>query len=361
MNGAVAIVQTAFPGDLILTSALVRSFRQGWPERRPVLVVRPDGAGIASMMEGEPEIVVWEKRGADAGAGGTRRVASRLRELGCTAALLPHRSTRTALLAAGARLKPRIGYDIGLAAVLHTDAVPYRRGVHEVVRQHDLLVRLAEREGMAPPALLGPHLVPTTGGREEAAEVTAALDAGHAHPYAVLAPGSVWPTKRWPERYWKQLASALAEAGLGIVWIGGPEDETRCTRMARATGIGVVGAGRLSWAGTAALLERARLLVANDSAPVHVASAVGCPTIALFGPTLPGFGFGPLAGGSRSLGVRIACRPCRIHGGSLCPEGHFRCMLDLSPGKVAESVADLIEAVYGREGEAEQRETVDAG
>jgi len=157
------------------------------------------------------------------------------------------------------------------------------------------------------------------------------------------------------------LARGLADSGLHIVWLGGAEDAERCVRLADAAGAGVVASGRLSWEGTAAVLQRARLLVANDSAPVHVASAVGCPTVALFGPTVPSFGFAPLAQGSRTAGRTIGCRPCRIHGSKACPEGHFDCMLGMTPGTVADAVADLIEQVYGDRGREERTESIDAG
>ena len=159
---------------------------------------------------------------------------------------------------------------------------------------------------------------------------------------AALAPGSVWPTKRWPGEAWIDLARRLARADLPIVWIGGPEEVPLCTSLAEGAGTGTVAAGRLSWEGTAALFSRARVLVANDSAPVHLAGALGCPVVALFGPTVPGFGFGPLGRGSRSLGMRLGCRPCRLHGGRSCPEGHFRCQRELAPGRVARAVAEAI-------------------
>jgi heptosyltransferase-2 len=361
MNGPLAIVQTAFPGDVVLSSSLVASMADGWPEVRPVMVVRPDTEDIAAMSGAE--VLVWDKAGADRGGAGLRRVAERLGELGCRNALLPHRSLRSALMARSADLDHRVGFDLGAGALVYDEAVPYRRGVHEVERQHDLLARLARVTGNEVPRLRPPRLEPTGEHRSETAGLFAGHDhdSEHEHPFAALAPGSVWATKRWPGAYWTSLARALAEGGLGIVWLGGDADAALCGRLAADAGVGLVAAGRLSWGGTAALLDRARLLVTNDSAPVHVASAVGCPTVALFGPTVPGFGFGPLAPGSRSLGRALGCRPCRIHGSDACPEGHFRCMLDLTPTMVAESVADLIEEVYGDRGREPRTETVDAG
>ncbi|HEX9894642.1 MAG TPA: glycosyltransferase family 9 protein, partial [Gemmatimonadales bacterium] len=81
---------------------------------------------------------------------------------------------------------------------------------------------------------------------------------------------------------------------------------------------------------SAALIERATVLVTNDSAPLHLAGAVGTPVVALFGPTVPAFGFGPTGAADRVVEVSgLACRPCSTHGPMVCPLGHHRCMIDL--------------------------------
>jgi heptosyltransferase II len=94
---------------------------------------------------------------------------------------------------------------------------------------------------------------------------------------------------------------------------------------------------------SAELLGRAKLLVTNDSAPQHLASAMGTPTIAIFGPTVEEFGFGPLAPNSISLGLdALACRPCHHHGPPRCPLGHWRCMRELGVDAVALAVDEVL-------------------
>jgi heptosyltransferase-2 len=343
------IVQTAFPGDVILTGGLVRSVREAWPQVPLGLLVRPDNAALAEMMDPDLQVMVFDKRGDEKGTGGLRRLAARLREGPWEAALVPHRSFRSALLARWAALRPAVGFETSAGALLLTRRVPYRRGVHEVRRNHDLLAVLAYSLGVEVPPLLPPVLEPGPEGRRRAAPVLEALgEEADPAPFVALAPGSVWPTKRWPAGYWAVLGAVLAGQGLRVVWIGGPEDADLGASLAAGVKGSVNAAGRLDWPGTAALLARARLLVANDSAPVHLAGAVGCPVLAIFGPTLPGFGFGPFAPGSRVLGRTLGCRPCRLHGSRRCPEGHFTCMLDLSPGRVTEAVLEILETTAER-------------
>ena len=113
--------------------------------------------------------------------------------------------------------------------------------------------------------------------------------------------------------------------------------------MCERRGVQLVGAegavdatGRLTLLASAEAIGRARVIVSNDSAPLHLASAMGTPTVAVFGPTVPAFGFGPLA--ERSAIVEddmLACRPCDRHGPQRCPLGHWKCMLHQSPARVA--------------------------
>jgi heptosyltransferase-2 len=179
----------------------------------------------------------------------------------------------------------------------------------------------------------------------------APADAG---PLVALAPGSVWATKRWP--YYEELAAELRRRlpGSRVVLVGGPQDAPFADALAAAAGAGRVvdATGRLSLLGSAELIGRAAVLVTNDSAPQHLASAMGTPTVTLFGPTVAAFGFGPLAPGSESLGHEtLACRPCDAHGPRRCPLGHWRCMRELGEA----GVADRVLAVIGAGGEAAAR------
>jgi heptosyltransferase-2 len=186
--------------------------------------------------------------------------------------------------------------------------------------------------------MLRPHLYP---GPAERAAVDRVLDAGTGEPIIALAPGSVWATKRWP--YFAELARALRDVAR-IVVIGSDADRALAAEIVGATkGQAVDATGRLSLLASADLIGRAALLVTNDSAPLHLASAMNTPTIAVFGPTVPEFGFGPLADSSTVVGRDdLACRPCDRHGPQKCPLGHWRCMREISPEQVAQLARRLI-------------------
>ncbi|HEU5042141.1 MAG TPA: glycosyltransferase family 9 protein, partial [Gemmatimonadales bacterium] len=145
-----------------------------------------------------------------------------------------------------------------------------------------------------------------------------------------------WGTKRWPG--YPALAAALAEP---IVVVGGAADAALAAEVAAAAPERVhVAAGQLGLRQSAALLARAGILITNDSAPLHLATAVGTRVVALFGPTVPAQGFGPRGADDVVLGVQgLSCRPCSGHGPQVCPLVHHRCMRELSVETVLGAVA----------------------
>jgi heptosyltransferase-2 len=190
-----------------------------------------------------------------------------------------------------------------------------------------------------PEGALRPRLYP---GTAERSAVDAVLGAWAHEPLIAMAPGSVWGTKRWP--YYSMLASRLSGRHKLVV-VGGPDDAELAAGIVAAAEprMALDATGKLSLLGSSELLARARLLITNDSSPQHLASAMNTPTIALFGPTVPAFGFGPLAPHSLIAELPdLPCRPCHHHGPSTCPLTHWKCMRDLSVDRVEELVNQVL-------------------
>jgi len=170
-----------------------------------------------------------------------------------------------------------------------------------------------------------PEIFTTSTDRTEAATIIRGA-------YAVLAPGAARANKRWPAAHWADLARLLGKQGLQCVAVGLPHEASLLPAAAATPcydrSVRVV----------AALCERARVVVTNDSGLMHVASAVGASAIALFGPTAPELGFAPRGAASRVMERTLPCRPCSILGGTVCPERHHRCLGDISPVDVANEV-----------------------
>lgn len=339
MAEASLVVQTSFLGDVVLTTPLVRELAT----RGAVdVVVRPEAAGLLAHDPGVRRVVVYDKRRGDRGLAGLWRLGRRLRAGGYGAAYMAQGSPRSAALALVAGCRERVGFDTSRnARALYTRVVRYRADRHHAER----LWRLAAAEGAEPSAgQIRPRVYP---GAEDVAAAEGVLGPvagtlGAGAPLVALAPGSMWATKRWP--FYAELAGGLAgEAVVVVVGGAGDAELARAVVAACPPGRAVDAAGRLSLLASAAVIGRANLLVTNDSAPEHLASAVGTPTLAIFGPTVPAFGFGPLAPGSVTAGVAdLACRPCDRHGPPACPLGHWRCMRDQAPGVIARQVRAML-------------------
>ncbi len=100
-------------------------------------------------------------------------------------------------------------------------------------------------------------------------------------------------------------------------------------------------AGRFGLQGTGALLKRSRALVSGDTGVMHMATGVGTPVVALFGPTVEAFGFFPYRARSRVLERDLPCRPCSRMGGPACPLGHHDCLRGILPDAVQAALAAL--------------------
>jgi heptosyltransferase-2 len=321
------VIQTAFLGDVVLTTPLLCALAA---HHGPVDVMTTPVA--APLLETHPavrRVIPYDKRGADRGWAGVRRLARRLKAERYERAYLPHRSLRTAALALLARIPARIGFRGGWS-FLYTEAKPKPRTGHETDR---LLALADERLAVYPP-----QLRPTAEDERAAAAVIQG-------DFIALAPGSIWGSKRWP--YYSELARRLTDH-LPVVVVGGQDDIGLGEEIERAATGGngrqrVVNAcGKLTLRQSAALISRATLLVTNDSAPLHLATAMGTPIVALFGPTVTEFGFGPLRAGDVALGVdALQCRPCSPHGPLNCPLGHHRCMRDLTVEAVIAAIEEL--------------------
>lgn len=326
------IVQTSFLGDMVLTTPLIAELAA----RGPVdVVATPAAAGLLANNPDVRRAIVYDKRGSARGLRGFRRLAAELRAARADTAYLAQGSMRSAALALAAGIPVRVGFSTSAGRALYSRTVPYRRDLHHAARLWQLAV--PEREPTAEERR--PRLYPGPG---EKAAVDALLGAPRdPRPLVALAPGSVWATKRWP--YYAELARELA-AEARLVVIGSADDRALASAIDDAAGPSTVDAtGRLSLLASAELIGRCRALVTNDSAPQHLASAMGTPTATIFGPTVPAFGFGPLA--PHSIVVEhpaLDCRPCDTHGPPVCPLKHWKCMRELDAGDVAARVRHLL-------------------
>ncbi|MGH7644219.1 MAG: lipopolysaccharide heptosyltransferase II [Gemmatimonadales bacterium] len=331
MPPSALVIQTAFLGDVVLTTPLLQALAE---RHGPVdIVATPQAAALLETHPAVRQAIAYDKGGRDRGLGGLLVLARRLRAARYDVAYLPHRSLRTAVLAALARIPRRVGFHDGWP-LLYTETRRRPEGGHEI----DRILALAE---VAPHHQTRPTLGITAS--DQAAAVRLLGAAGVGTPFVALAPGSIWATKRWA--YYPELANALARRGVPVAVVGGPEDaslgEAIVAGVRRNGSAAANACGRLALRESAALIARAAVLVTNDSAPTHLGAAVETPTVAIFGPTVPAFGFAPRGPHDQAIGLDgLECRPCHHHGPPTCPLGHHLCMQALRVEDVMRAIEE---------------------
>ncbi len=329
----ITVIQTAFLGDVLLSLPLFVGLRKTYPDARLVLVTTPSAAAFVRGLGIADEVVAFDKRGVHATAAARRDLAEQLRAASQHIVIVPHRSWRTMLLVRALEADRVITFSTAMTRWVATDVVPYPAHLHDADRQL---------------ALLGPLIDPVPSALEcvpmrlwtddDAASVADRLPSG---PFAVLAPGSAWPTKQWPASGFDALATRFVADGWSVVVIG--DAAAAGAVPARSGVVNLCGATTLREA--AAVLARANVVVSNDSAPVHLASLQQVPVVTIFGPTVPEFGFAPF--GPRTAIVQrtdLRCRPCSPHGTKTCPLGTHACMTLITADDVLVSIRTLLHA-----------------
>ncbi|HAT73248.1 MAG TPA: hypothetical protein DCS63_10580 [Elusimicrobia bacterium] len=324
----ICLLQTAFLGDCVLTLPLLKKIKEVLPGSSVAVITRPETAGIFSASGLASEIIEDRKKTAASGLEEFRRLARELRAGNYDAAIIPHRSLRSALLAWYAGVPVRVGFSSSAGSLFLTHKVPFSWLLHDVERNLALLSPLAENLKTAFPGLNTGAAAAPFG---PADKITAGINAG-----------SAWPTKRWPAANWARLIRRLAGPGGGrVLLVGGPGERDWNAEIERLAGpehcLNLT--GKTTMPELMEAIRPLKVFISNDSGPMHIAAALGVPAVGIFGPTTRELGFFPYGGGNRVIETPLACRPCALHGSRKCPRGHFLCMRLLTVDEVYQAAA----------------------
>lgn len=317
-------------GDVLLTTPLLRAIRRRHPASRITVLTKQTYAPLLSdnpyltrVIGITPESTVME-------------LAAQIRQVGYTHLLDLHDSVRTRLLRAlvPGRWSHYPKHRLARAALIYTKRNHYGDVRQVAERYFDAAEDLDVVPDGAPP-----DFFLAQDAEKDVADWLEHVGVGPDRPLIALAPGAAHATKRWPVEYWRELLHRLGKQGFETVIVGGQEDASLAAALTSAASDRVVSAaGRFGLQGTGALLRRAAGLVSGDTGVMHMATAVGTPVVALFGPTVKPFGFFPYSSRAEVLELDLSCRPCSSKGGPRCPLGHHRCLVEISPNQVYETL-----------------------
>jgi heptosyltransferase II len=328
----ILIVPYMWIGDFVRGHTVVRVLKQRWPNRPVDLLVTSPRAPLVDYMPGVRAGVVWDLPRSRLALAKQWGLADRLRANQYGTALVMPRTWKSAIAPALAGIPERIGF-VGEARFGLLNR--WRWGEKRLPRFLDKNAALALPDGAAlPPEWPVPQLrVP----REEAIRFRQTHGLGEGTAVA-LAPGSVGSSKRWT--YYPQAAKLLAERGLDVWVIGGPGEKAIATEIAATGGPRVRDLTGTDLRNGILAMAAARLAVSNDSGLMHIAAALGTPTMGIFGPTSP-YHWAPINGLAATVQTKtvVPCQPCHR---PVCTMNDHRCMRDIPASDVADEVMELI-------------------
>ena len=305
MSPRILLVRTDRLGETILTLPAMHALRQAMPDATLILMV---SAAIYELVAQHPDAT--EVMAEPAGTGPWWQRAYRLGRLwrswhvGTVIIANPKKEYHLAAWLAG--IPRRVGYDCKWAGLL-THRVPKRTalgGRHEVDCNLDLVRRLG-----LPASVPEWRWPPLARERDDVVRLLAEQGLHPSELWVAIHPWSSHPGKQWPLSRYREVIRAMSQASsMKVVLIGGSEERARAQAVLPTQGQVANVVGRLTLKQLAALLQHARLLISNDSGPVHLAAAMGTPTVVLFGSSDPSTG--PTRWGPWGQGHTVICKPC---------------------------------------------------
>jgi heptosyltransferase-2 len=325
-------------GDAVITLPAIRSIRRTYPEARIDLLVKP---WVYDIFKGNPyidEIILYDK--------GRLKLIRELRKRHFDMAILLQNAFDAALITWLAGIPERIGYKRDIRGPLLTHAISVDKSTerrHQVYYYLDLLNSIGIKTEDEQPYL---HLLYEE--REDARELLKkAFGEDDESPIIGINPGATYgPAKRWPvERFSYLVSRAIEELNARIVIFGSPSEVELANEIINSASRIMHHVSRiLNMSGKTNLRELASLIsacdvfVTNDTGPMHMASALFVPTVAIFGSTDPAI-TAPFGEGHRVVTKNLPCSPCLKRE---CPEGHLRCMNEISVDDVLNVLKELL-------------------
>ncbi|MCX6192385.1 MAG: glycosyltransferase family 9 protein [Flavobacteriia bacterium] len=309
----ILLIQTAFIGDVILSTPLIANLHKQFPNIQIDYLVKK---GNEELLSGHPtvnKVFIFDK--------GNKWVSLRenirlIRQEKYDTIVNLHRYASSGLICALSGAKQKIGFKKNPFSFLYSKSYKHAigNGEHEVDRNLCLIASFCDI------TIRKPSLYPSSDDYSFVSKFQGTA-------YSCLAPASIWFTKQAPIATWLKLIEKLSDSDHAIFLMGGPNDKALCDQIISESTKEVRSlAGELSIMQSVAFMKNAKRNFVNDSGPLHFASAVNAPVTAFFCSTIPAFGFGPLSEDSKIIEVAgLPCRPCGLHGHKTCPEGHFKC------------------------------------
>jgi heptosyltransferase-2 len=330
---------TNWIGDVVMTLPAVAAIRARWPEARISVLAKPWVAEVYRLSGQVDEVIVFEEPGRHAGLSGKLTLAGELRVKKFDCAILLQNAIEAAIIAELAGIPVRAGYNSDGRGFLLTHSVRRTadiRKVHQVEYYLEMVGALG-----CPSVGRAPRLHPGDDCAERAAALFLRLGIDGDAPLIGISPGAAYgPAKRWlPDRF-AAVADDLVDACQGqAVVFGSDSDRPVAAEVLSHSRCGMIDvSGKTNLREAIALISRCDVFISNDSGLMHLAGALGVPTVSIFGSTNPKT---TSPAGEKSVVVHrdVSCSPCLK---KVCPTD-FRCMKLITVEEVRDTALGLLE------------------
>jgi heptosyltransferase-2 len=318
------IIQTAFIGDVILATALIEKINQHYPDAKIDFLLRKGNEGLLVNHPHLRNVLIWNKK--ESKILNLFKIINQIRDNRYDCLINVHRFASSGFITSLSNAKLKIGFDKNPLSYFFDKKIKHEIGnLHEVQRNQKLIEEFTDTN------YLKPKLFPSTSNFDK-------IKSFQTGKYICVAPTSVWFTKQFPAEKWIDFLISIKGKIDHVYLLGAPSDHHVCEsiRLASANENVINLSGKLSFLESAALMKEAVMNFVNDSAPMHISSAMNAPVTAIYCSTVPSFGFGPMSDKSFVVETeeKLLCRPCGLHGYKDCPEGHFKCAYSISNKKL---------------------------
>lgn len=333
----VLVIQTAFPGDAILTLPLIQELKKKNPFFSIDVLCIPVTSEIFAASPYVNSVFPFDKKGKQKSFFAFFRYIKELRSNKYKVVFSPHRSIRSAIISLNVGAQETYGFENSALKFAFKHTVKYDVSSHEVKRNLEFVNGDYSNDKW--------RIIPEVKISEDSKnKVQKFFKDKNIKKFITIAPGSIWETKKYPVEYFRHIIDHFINLRYQIIIIGGNQDKELCEAIHGEDDESIIiAAGEFSFIETIEVLKSSSLLICNDSAPTHLGVCADIPVLTIYCSTIPEFGFYPynLKSGYISYG-ELFCKPCGIHGYKSCPLDNFKCGKLLDPKMVIDKAEKLL-------------------
>ncbi len=340
----ILIFNPSFIGDSVLTTPLIRAVKNIFKEAKITFCVRPESANLFQNIDIVDNVLIYDKRGKDKGIKGVINFSKIISQNKFDLVINLHKSIRSTALFLFSKHGYIVGFSQAVLSITFNNRIKRDMDKQEVDRNLMILSLLVENFSLEKAKKIGGNLTCFIDDKLSSNVKDFFQSVSSNKKVIGINVGSVWATKRYPAIKFAEVAHILINKGYHIALYGAESDRKSIEEFNKFfKGNYYDFTYKTSLKELASFLQPLSLFITNDSGPLHIAISANVPCVAIFGATVKELGFFPYD--NKSIVVEdltVKCRPCGMHGGNICPKGHFNCMNNINPTKIVEACEKIL-------------------